>query len=101
MNFRPDPKIKTFRSKKMLALARDMACAECGIEDKTVVAAHSNMSKGMAIKSSDASVIYLCGKHHDALDHGAMTKDQRREYEERLNYKTLRMLVERGYLVMR
>ena len=45
-----------YRSKKLLALAQFAPCMHCGIEDGTIVAAHSNQlrdGKGRGLKSHD------------------------------------------------
>ncbi len=62
-----------FRSRKLLDLARDQPCANCGCEDGTTVAAHSNMSfhgKGMSIKAHDCFHAHLCLRCHAWLDQG-------------------------------
>lgn len=56
-----------------LELCRDRACVGCGIDDGTVVPAHSNQQahgKGMGLKAGDWSVIPLCAKCHAWLDAG-------------------------------
>ena len=57
----------------LLRLARDQACANCGAQDGTVVAAHSNHvdhGKGWAIKANDCFTAHLCWKCHAWLDQG-------------------------------
>lgn len=86
----------TWRSPKLLAAVRELPCQSCGAQDGTVCAAHANKDKGMGIKSSDATVSALCFKCHAMLDQsGTMTKQVRREFEEKMNLKTLRALLER------
>ena len=88
-----------YRNKKLLDLARDQACVECGNRDGTVVAAHSNTGKGMGIKASDATIMFLCYFCHSEYDQGkSMTKADRLEFQYRNNAKTLRFLLENGYI---
>lgn len=78
---RPVPKVLTFRSEKHLARVRKLPCVDCGKVGETQ-AAHMNLSKGMAIKASDAATASLCVDCHRRLDQGGqMTKDERRAYE--------------------
>ncbi len=59
-----------FRSRKLLALANGAPCMNCGVEDGTVVGAHSNSStigKGLAIKADDLPA-FLCLRCHDWYD---------------------------------
>jgi hypothetical protein len=73
----------TFRSRKLLDLARDQACVMCGRQDGTIVAAHSNLlehGKGMGMKAHDGMAAWLCNKCHAELDQGSkMSADQRRD----------------------
>lgn len=62
------------RVPKLLALARDQACVNCGAEDGTVVSAHSNWhshGKGKSIKAHDIFVAHLCFRCHAWLDQGS------------------------------
>lgn len=62
-----------FRSRKLLDLAEGQPCMNCGAEDGTVVAAHSNLSrhgKGKSIKAHDCFVAFLCHRCHSWLDQG-------------------------------
>ncbi len=103
------PKPRTFRSGRLLEIVNmlgaqnDIPCAcGCGIEDGTVVAAHGNYGKGGAIKASDATVIALRFACHSKLDQpgqDARSKPERRAFEAEANLRTLRWLIERGYLV--
>ena len=64
-----------YRNPKLLALANGAPCMNCGIEDGTVVAAHSNSGadgKGMAIKADDAKIAFLCYNCHSWYDEGVM-----------------------------
>lgn len=88
-----------YRNPKLLALARDKACVECGIQDGTIVSAHSNNGKGMGIKASDATLMFLCYRCHSEYDSGKMmTKAEKIDFAFRNNAKTLRYLLEQGYL---
>lgn len=92
----------TFRSRPLLNACRELACANCGAEDGTVVAAHSNSladGKGRGLKASDAAVAALCYRCHCELDSGkSMSRDERREMWLSAHVKTLRELIERGIL---
>jgi hypothetical protein len=63
----------TYRNPKILAHARGQACTNCGCEDGTTVAAHSNLSehgKGRGIKAHDIFCAFLCHNCHTWLDQG-------------------------------
>jgi hypothetical protein len=99
MTFRPDPKPVRHRNRKLLDVIRELSCVDCGATDGTVVAAHSNQFKGLAIKSPDSLSCALCFACHARLDQGGtMTKDERRAYEKEMNHRTLIALVESGIL---
>lgn len=74
--FRPAPKQEYVRSKRLLEACRLIPCQwpGCGIQDGTVVAAHSNWpdlgGKSMAMKASDEYTASLCFHHHSELDQG-------------------------------
>lgn len=74
----------TFRSKKLLDLARGKPCVMCNCEDGTIVSAHSNLlehGKGMGTKAHDGMIAWLCMRCHSKLDQGSqMTKEERRMY---------------------
>jgi hypothetical protein len=94
-------KPKTYRNPKLLRLAEGQSCVECGIRDGTVVSAHSNNGKGMGIKASDATLMFLCYRCHTEYDQGkTMDKLQKIEFAYRNNAKTLRRLLEEGLLVV-
>lgn len=62
-----------YRNRKLLDLARDEACTNCGAQDGTIVAAHSNLSrhgKGKSIKAADCYIAFLCHRCHSWLDQG-------------------------------
>ena len=94
-------KPKTYRNPKLLRLAEGQSCVECGIRDGTVVSAHSNNGKGLGIKASDATLMFLCYRCHTEYDQGkTMDKVQKIEFAYRNNAKTLRRLLEEGLLVV-
>ena len=72
-----------YRSPKLLQAVRDCPCQHCGIQDSTIVAAHSNQmrdGKGRGLKANDYRIAALCFKCHYEIDQG---KDLSRA--ERLN----------------
>ena len=91
-----------YRSKKLLEAVRSLPCQLCGIEDGTVVAAHSNQQrdgKGTGIKAQDYRVAALCYKCHMELDQGSTyLKSKRMELWEEAHRKTIGELFERGIL---
>lgn len=74
----------TFRSPKLLALARDQACVMCGCQDGTIVSAHSNLlehGKGKGLKAHDGMIAWLCYRCHSNLDQGKdMSREERKMY---------------------
>ena len=91
-----------YRNKKLLELARKLPCQNCGIEDGTVVAAHSNQlrdGKGKGIKAHDYRIASLCFKCHSELDQGrSLSKMERVELWEEAHRRTIAKLFEEGYL---
>ena len=91
-----------YRNKKLLEIARKFACQNCGIDDGTVVAAHSNQirdGKGKGIKAHDYRIASLCFKCHYEIDQGStLSKAQRLELWEESHRKTIASLFEQGYL---
>jgi hypothetical protein len=96
--------VKIYRNKKLLEIVRESPCQNCGIEDGTVVAAHSNQQrdgKGTGIKASDAMICALCYKCHANLDSGSkMTREERLELFEHAHRQTMKWLIENEYLVV-
>jgi hypothetical protein len=92
----------TYRNKKLLEICRKLPCRICGIEDGTVIAAHSNQQrdgKGTGIKSADYRIAALCNKCHMELDQGRkMSKTERIELWEDAHRRTIGALFERGFL---
>lgn len=91
-----------YRNKKLLELVRNFPCQHCGIQDGTIVAAHSNQlrdGKGRGIKASDYRIASLCFKCHSELDQGKnLSKEQRVEMWEEAHRRTIAELFEQGML---
>ena len=95
----------TYKNKKLLELARQIPCTLCGVEDGTIVAAHSNQQKdgkGTGIKASDSMVDSLCSKCHYELDNGKdLTREERIEIWELAHRLTFRHFIENDKLVVK
>lgn len=92
----------TFRSRKLLDLARDQACVMCGRNDGSTVAAHRNHGKGMAMKAPDYAVAWLCHGCHAELDQGKdMTRDERRAFWLEAHARTVAQWFEQGKVAIR
>jgi len=91
-----------YRNKKLLEIVRQLPCQHCGVEDGTVVAAHSNQlrdGKGRGLKAHDYRISALCYKCHAEIDQGALlSKSSRIERWEEAHRKTIGELFERGWL---
>jgi hypothetical protein len=91
-----------YRNKQLLELVRKFPCQSCGLQDGTVVAAHSNQlrdGKGKGIKAHDYRIASLCFKCHSELDQGKkMSKSERVEFWEEAHRKTIAELFEQGLL---
>ena len=91
-----------YRNKRLLEIARNFPCQHCGIDDGTVVAAHSNQlrdGKGKGIKASDYRIASLCFKCHAELDQGKnLSKQERLEMWEEAHRKTIGLLFDNGHL---
>ena len=91
-----------YRNKRLLEIARNFPCQHCGIDDGTVVAAHSNQlrdGKGKGIKASDYRIASLCFKCHAELDQGKnLSKQERLEMWEEAHRKTIALLFDNGHL---
>ena len=79
-----------------------MPCQLCGIEDGTVVAAHSNQlrdGKGRGLKAHDFRIAALCFKCHSEIDQGKdLNRTMRVELWELAHRKTIGELFERGLI---
>ena len=93
-----------YRNKKLLEIARLLPCQHCGIEDGTVVAAHSNQlrdGKGRGLKSSDFRIASLCFRCHAEADTSStLTKVARIEMWEQAHRATIGELFEQGFVVV-
>lgn len=91
-----------YRNKKLLELVRQFPCQNCGVQDGTVVAAHSNQlrdGKGRGIKAHDYRIASLCFTCHYELDQGKnLNKEQRLDLWEEAHRKTIAQLFEQGFL---
>lgn len=94
-----------YRNKKLLEVVRQSPCQHCGVENGTVVAAHSNQlrdGKGRGLRAHDYRIAALCFKCHSDLDQGSsMTKDERREMWEEAHRKTIGWLFENDLLTLK
>ena len=94
-----------YRNKKLLEIARLLPCQHCGIEDGTVVAAHSNQlrdGKGRGLRSSDFRIASLCFRCHAEADTSStLTKVARIEMWEQAHRATIGELFERGLVVVK
>ena len=82
-----------YRNKRLLELLRESPCQVCGIQDGTVVAAHSNQlrdEKGRSQKSHDFRTAAMCYTCHTNCDQGAkMSKAERIEMWEEAHRATI------------
>ena len=94
-----------YRNKKLLEVVRQSPCQHCGVENGTVVAAHSNQlrdGKGRGLRAHDYRIAALCFTCHSDLDQGSsMTKDERREMWEQAHRKTIGWLFENDLLTLK
>lgn len=91
-----------YRNPKLLEAVRDLPCQLCGIEDGTVVAAHSNQlkhGKGRGLKAHDWAIAALCFRCHSELDQGHLYDRQTKfELWDKAFAQTLHLLWSRGKL---
>ena len=91
-----------YRNPKLLSLAKHSPCQLCGVDDGTIVAAHSNQlidGKGLGIKAHDYRIAYLCNACHYIIDQGKqLSKQTRKEHWEEGHRATIGWLFENGYL---
>ena len=82
-----------YRNKKLLEVVRESPCQNCGSQNGTVVAAHSNQqrdNKGTSIKADDFRIAALCHMCHHELDAGnKLSKQERQELWEDAHRKTI------------
>jgi len=93
-----------YRNKKLLEVVRQSSCQNCGAQDGTIVAAHSNQlrdGKGRGIKADDYRIAALCFVCHSELDQGTrMSRAERVELWEEAHRKTVGWLFENDYLTV-
>ena len=91
-----------YRNKKLLESVRTSPCQNCGKQDGTVCAAHSNQlrdGKGRSLKAHDFRVAALCFRCHSNLDQGyQMSKEERTELWEEAHRKTIGWLFENDHI---
>ena len=94
-----------YRNKKLLEVVRNAPCMHCGVEDGTVVAAHSNQlrdGKGKAIKAHDYRIAALCYRCHHELDQGhKLSKDERLNLWEEAHRKTVGWLFDHDLIALK
>ena len=94
-----------YRSQRLLEIIRHSPCQNCGSQNGTVCAAHSNQlrdGKGRSLKAHDFRVAALCFRCHSNLDQGyQMDKEERRELWEEAHRKTIAWLFENDHLVVK
>ena len=92
-----------YRNRNLLDLVRSSPCQNCGIEDGTIVAAHSNQlrdGKGRGLKAHDYRIAALCYTCHADLDQGSkMSKQERINMWEEAHRKTVGWLFENNIIV--
>ena len=94
-----------YRNQKLLEIVRNSPCQNCGSQNGTVCAAHSNQlrdGKGRSLKAHDFRVAALCFRCHSNLDQGyQMDKEERKELWEEAQRKTIAWLFENDHLVVK
>ena len=100
----PSIRSSMYRNKKLLEIVRESPCQICGIQNGTVVAAHSNQlrdGKGRGIKSSDAMIAALCYICHMEIDQSSkLSKQERKDMWDEAHRKTMRWLIESERLIV-
>ena len=93
-----------YRSDKLLRALRDSPCQQCGREDGTVVAAHSNQmrdGKGRGLKAHDYRIAALCFTCHAEIDQGnKMSREERLNAWENAHRKTIGWLFDNNLIVV-
>jgi hypothetical protein len=94
-----------YRNQRLLEIVRNSPCQNCGAQNGTVCAAHSNQlrdGKGRSLKAHDFRVAALCFRCHSNLDQGyQMSKEERTEFWEEAHRKTIAWLFENDHLVVK
>ena len=93
-----------YRNQKLLEMVRKSPCQNCGSQNGTVCAAHSNQSrdgKGMGIKANDYRIAALCHSCHSDLDQGTrLSRSERLELWEAAHRATIGWLFENDHLTV-
>jgi len=93
-----------YRNKKLLEVVRESPCQNCGAQDGTICAAHSNQlrdGKGRGIKADDYRIAALCFGCHSELDQGTkMSRAERVELWEEAHRKTVGWLFDNDHLTV-
>jgi hypothetical protein len=91
-----------YRNPKLLQAVRDCPCQHCGIQDSTIVAAHSNQmrdGKGRGLKAHDYRIAALCFKCHHEIDQGKdLSREERLNIFEEAHRATIGWLFENGFI---
>ncbi len=94
-----------YRNQKLLEAVREAPCMNCGAEDGTVCAAHSNQmrdGKGRSLKADDYRIAALCFKCHSELDQGrVMSREERLNMWEDAHRATVGWLFDNDLIGMR
>ena len=94
-------KTEPYRNPKLLALAKDAPCSNCG-KTSTTVSAHANFSwagKGMGRKADDSFHCHLCYECHHYLDQSkTMSKTDKEYFFLKAMAKTYDYLLKQGLL---
>jgi hypothetical protein len=95
-------KEEMYRNPNLLKSVRDFPCQHCGVDNGTIVAAHSNQlrdGKGRSLKAHDFRIAALCYNCHAELDQGnKMSKEERINMWEEAHRKTIGLLFQKGCL---
>ena len=91
-----------YRNPKLLQAVRDCPCQHCGVQDSTIVAAHSNQmrdGKGRGLKANDYRIAALCFKCHYEIDQGKdLSRAERLNIWEDAHRATIGWLFENDFL---
>lgn len=91
-----------WRSKKIKDSAKNEACVSCGIDDGTVVWAHSNEQKhgkGIGIKAHDLFGCFICHKCHFLYDSStSMNKFDKQAWFREQWEKSMILVCKKGYI---
>jgi len=91
-----------YRNQKLLEAVRESPCQLCGVQNGTVVAAHSNQlrdGKGRGIKAHDYRIAALCYHCHMEIDQGKlMSREMRLNAWDEAHRKTVGWLFENNLI---